>query len=123
MELMSEESQLCGEEVTYFEEQQVRLYNLTADPSEKNNIAAGNQETVAEMRKRLRSHEETMIPPNVHAEVEEGNPNRHGGFFATGWCKALPEAEATQGDDAEPQEPDVVPILHTATEVTVQLTP
>ena len=40
---MSEESQLCGEEVTYFEEQQVRLYNLTADPSEKNNIAAGNQ--------------------------------------------------------------------------------
>ena len=43
VELMSEESQLCGEEVTYFEEQQVRLYNLTADPSEKNNIAAGNQ--------------------------------------------------------------------------------
>ena len=81
---MSEESHLCGEEVTFFEDQQVRLYNLTADPSEKHNIADGNQGLVAELRKRLRRHEETMIPPNVHAEVAEGNPNRHGGFFATG---------------------------------------
>ena len=81
---MSEESQLCGEEVTLFGDQKVRLYNLTADPSERDNIAAGNPGVVAEMRERLRRHEETMIPPNVHAEVAEGNPNRHGGFYATG---------------------------------------
>ena len=44
---MSEESQVCGEEVAFFEGRlPVRLYNLTADPSEKNNVAAGNQELV-----------------------------------------------------------------------------
>ena len=66
---MSEESQLCGEEVTLFGDLKVRLYNLTADPSERNNIAAGNPGVVAQMRERLHRHEETMIPPNVHAEV------------------------------------------------------
>ena len=123
---MSEESQLCGEEVTLFGDQKVRLYNLTADPSERNNIAAGNPGVVAQMRERLRRHEETMIPPNVHAEVAEGNPNRHGGFYATGWCEALPAAEADKGDQdqdhKEIQEPEI-PIAHPATEVTVQLTP
>ena len=120
---MSEESQLCGEEVTLFGDMKVRLYNLTADPSERNNIAAGNPGVVAEMRERLRRHEETMIPPNVHAEVAEGNPNRHGGFFATGWCEALPAAAEADQDVIDQDQELGVPILHPATEVTVQLTP
>ena len=120
---MSEESQLCGEEVTLFGDLKVRLYNLTADPSERDNIAAGNPGVVAEMRERLRRHEETMIPPNVHAEVAEGNPNRHGGFYATGWCEALPAAAEADQDVQDQDQEFEVPILHPATEVTVQLTP
>ena len=120
---MSEESQLCGEEVTLFGDLKVRLYNLTADPSERNNIAAGNPGVVAQMRERLHRHEETMIPPNVHAEVAEGNPNRHGGFYATGWCEALPAAEAEQDTDLQELQESDIPVMHPATEVTVQLTP
>ena len=101
----------------------MRLYNLTSDPSERNNIAAGNPGVVAEMRERLRRHEETMIPPNVHAEVAEGNPNRHGGFYATGWCEALPAAAKADQDVIDQDQELEVPILHPATEVTVQLTP
>ena len=124
-ELMREESeQFCGEEITLLEDfLPVRLYNLTADPSEKINIAKQNEALVAEMRERLRRHEETMIPPNVHAEVAEGNPNRHGGFFATGWCEALPREEEEEEEAVQPIPGTDLPMVHPATEVTVQMTP
>ena len=69
---------------------QVRLFNITADPYEKNNIARENPEIVMDMTRRLMEYHRTMIPPDIHEEIEAGNPNLHGGFWVPGWCKSEP---------------------------------
>ena len=72
----------------------IRLYNLTADPNEQNNLAQDMPEMVEMLSLRLEPYFESMIPPHVAAQVEEGNPNlneNEPGFWSTGWCTAQPE--------------------------------
>ena len=71
-----------------------RLYNLTADPNEHNNLAQDMPEMVEMLSLRLEPYFDSMIPPHVAAQVEEGNPNlneKEPGFWSTGWCTAQPE--------------------------------
>merc|ERR1711899_128557 len=72
----------------------IRLYNLTADPNEQKNLAQDMPEMVEMLSLRLEPYFESMIPPHVAAQVEEGNPNlneNEPGFWSTGWCTAQPE--------------------------------
>ena len=72
---------------------QIRLYNLTSDPNEKNNLAEGMPEIVEMLTEKLKPYFNSMIPPHVKAQVIEGNPNlfENGGFWRPGWCTAEPE--------------------------------
>ena len=72
----------------------VRLYNLTADPTEQNNLAEDMPEMVEMLSLRLEPYFESMITPHVAAQVVEGNPNfneNEPGFWGPGWCTAQPE--------------------------------
>merc|ERR1712168_1473836 len=53
----------------------VRLYNLTSDPTEKENIANQNPEVVNDLMQRLSKYFKSMIPIDVTPEIKEGNPN------------------------------------------------
>ncbi len=76
------------------------MYNLTADPTEHHDVAKTHPHVVRDLLTRIAKHQERMIAPNVAAEVEAGNPNGHGGVFATGWCAALPrKTEIESADD------------------------
>ena len=68
----------------------VQLYNLTADPYEKINIAAQHPKIVQELTQKLQAYGATMIPPDNAPEIEDGNPNKHGGVYGPGWCTAQP---------------------------------
>ena len=68
----------------------VRLYNLTADPEERINVADDNPEIVAALTKRLDKLHATMIPANVHAQLSAGNPDNFNGVFSPGWCNSQP---------------------------------
>ena len=69
-------------------EESVRLFNLTNDPYEKENLALTYPSIVADLKARLSKYFKTMIKPDIADEVQAGNPNNFGGFFTTGWCKA-----------------------------------
>ena len=62
------------------------MYDLGSDPSETHNVASYHPNLVGEMLERLAELERTAILPHVERDVEEGNPNKNGGFYATGWC-------------------------------------
>ena len=68
----------------------VQLYNLTADPEERVNVADDNPEIVAVLTKRLDKLHATMIPANVHAQVSAGNPANFNGVYSPGWCYSQP---------------------------------
>lgn len=55
----------------------VRLFNLTADPTEHFDVAGDHPDLVAEMRERLQLYVDSAIPPNVAPEVVEGNPAKY----------------------------------------------
>ncbi len=80
----------------YCNKLQVRLFNLTADPFEENNIAAENPEIVMKLTRRLQDYHRTMIPPDITAEIKEGNPNLHGGFYGPGWCQSEPRKSTSE---------------------------
>ena len=46
----------------------VELFNLAADPSEKNNVAAANPQVVARLRARLDSYTRAAVPPRAEAQ-------------------------------------------------------
>ena len=69
---------------------QVRLFNLTADPFEKHNLANEMHDVVKDLTNQLQKYFKTMIPPDNAAEIIDGNPNRHGGYLSPGWCQAEP---------------------------------
>ena len=72
----------------------IRLYNLTADPNEQNNLAQDMPEMVEMLSLRLEPYFESMIAPHVAAQVMEGNPNlneNEPGFWSPGWCTAQSE--------------------------------
>ena len=68
----------------------IRLFNLTADPFEKHNLASELPEIVSDLMEKLEKYFNSMIPPDNAAEIIDGNPNRHGGFLGPSWCKAEP---------------------------------
>ena len=43
------------------------------------------------LKERLQFYFESMIPPHVAREVEEGNPNLTNGYWGPGWCTAEPQ--------------------------------
>lgn len=67
-----------------------RLYNLTADPTESNDLAAVLPDLVQDLRSRLEVYDATRIPANTKPEVAEGNPNLYGGVWTPGWCESYP---------------------------------
>ena len=73
------------------ENETLRLYNLTADPFEKINIAKDNSKIVKDLMERLEKYLKSMISPNIKDEIEEGNPNNFGGFWSPGWCQSEPQ--------------------------------
>ncbi len=63
-----------------------RLFNLTADPLETNNIADLHPELVLSMMERIAEIEVTAVPADDPDDAEAGNPNNFGGFWSPGWC-------------------------------------
>ncbi len=47
----------------------VELFNLAADPGEKNNLAAANPEVVAKLRARLETYTRAAVPPKAEAQA------------------------------------------------------
>ena len=47
----------------------VELFNLAADPGEKNNLAAANPEVVAKLRARLETYTHDAVPPKAEAQA------------------------------------------------------
>ena len=72
------------------QEVQTRLFNLTEDPFEKNNLAQEMPQMVQVLSHRLEKYFASMIPPDNAPEIIDGNPNRHGGYLSPGWCRAEP---------------------------------
>ena len=66
---------------------QVRLFDLGADPTESADVAPAHPALAAAMLGRLAELQRTAIPPHVNPNVLAGNPNLNGGFFGTGWCE------------------------------------
>ena len=62
------------------------------DPTEHHNIAKEIVDIVRAMLRRLEEYRETMIPPNIGDDVEQGNPKYFNGTFAPGWCQSEPKA-------------------------------
>lgn len=76
---------------TVCDEMNVQLFNLTADPYEKANLASLFPKIVEDLTLKLKDYGASMIPPDNAPEVEEGNPNQHGGgIYGPGWCTAQP---------------------------------
>ena len=68
----------------------LRLFNLTADPSERNDLILEHPEVAKRLLEKLSGYEATMIPPNLEPGNELGNPNRFGGVWGPGWCQSQP---------------------------------
>ena len=66
------------------------IYYFTEDPNEYHNIAKENPTVVEELKEKLRVYYDSMIPPNIEEQIEEGNPHNFNGTYATGWCKSEP---------------------------------
>ena len=49
-------------------------------------MASYHPKLVEEMLERLAELESTALLPHVEEDVLEGNPNKNGGFYETGWC-------------------------------------
>ncbi|MEY4005544.1 MAG: hypothetical protein RLZZ221_1640 [Verrucomicrobiota bacterium] len=47
----------------------VELFNLAADPGEKNNLAAANPEVVAKLRARIETYTHDAVPPKAEAQA------------------------------------------------------
>ena len=67
-----------------------RLFNLTSDPGESNDLASTHPELVEKLAKRLRSYEATMVPSHMEPEIEAGNPIHNDGLWTHGWCDSKP---------------------------------
>jgi len=86
----------------------VQLFNLTADPEERKDLAKMLPEMTAKMLQRLSEFDEEAVPPDNAKEVKkrpmviypvlitstfqviEGNPWNFGGFYSPGWCQSQP---------------------------------
>lgn len=71
---------------TYIED--IRLYNIRDDPTERNNLAEEKREIVVKLMKRLQKLKETMVPADDPPVAEMGDPSHWGGIFSPGWCIA-----------------------------------
>ena len=68
---------------------EIRLYNITADPSEETDLSddADYADTLATMLTELAAYDATMIDPNDESDDHAGDPDASGNFV-TGWCTA-----------------------------------
>lgn len=86
-----EEGNFCQPNATLtHDDRRVQLFNLAEDPEERHDLARAHPGIVKKLLNRLHELEKRMIPPDVALEIPEGNPNRFGGVFSSGWCKAEP---------------------------------
>ena len=81
---------LTNQKTNNFENDFVRLYNLTSDPYENENLAISHPDVVDDLMGRLSKYVESMIAPQKTDEIAAGNPNENGGFYGPGWCQSLP---------------------------------
>lgn len=63
-----------------------RLYNIKDDPTEHNDIADQNPETVQKLEARIKEYMEQYVPPMYPANDPASNPNNFGGSWTPGWC-------------------------------------
>ena len=75
---------------TQVDPNQIRLFNISADPTERNEISEQHPELVKTMLARLNWYQESMVPPDVANETVAGNPNNFGGIWTDGWCASRP---------------------------------
>ncbi|XP_077995138.1 arylsulfatase B-like isoform X2 [Glandiceps talaboti] len=64
------------------------LFNLKADPTERNNLAGDRPAKVREMKERLEQFKEKLVPAfDPNAGIPDlANPANFGGAWSTGWC-------------------------------------
>ncbi|XP_071095245.1 arylsulfatase B-like [Haliotis cracherodii] len=68
------------------EHELVWLFNLTADPLEKQNLANQMPDVVKTLRARMLEYKKQMVPANFPPEDPKGNPSHFGGVWTPGWC-------------------------------------
>ncbi|XP_067667935.1 arylsulfatase B-like [Haliotis asinina] len=64
----------------------VWLFNLTADPLEKYNLASQMPGVVETLRARMLEYKKQMVPANFPREDPKGDPTNFGGAWTPGWC-------------------------------------
>ncbi|XP_067663023.1 arylsulfatase B-like isoform X2 [Haliotis asinina] len=63
-----------------------QLYNITADPTERHDLATEFPDLLASMKQRLEAWRQSMVPAhNLHADPK-GDPKNWGGIWSPGWC-------------------------------------
>ena len=63
-----------------------KLFNLAADPEEKEDLAEKEPEIAATLLARLKEHLETMLDGTLPDLDEAGDPSNFGGVWTSGWC-------------------------------------
>ncbi|XP_041367682.1 arylsulfatase I-like [Gigantopelta aegis] len=63
-----------------------QLYNITADPSEKFDIASKYPEIVTKLKHRLNKHRTHLVPTTIMRRNRKSNPKYYGGVWSPGWC-------------------------------------
>ena len=64
----------------------VHLFNVTADPEERQDLAFALPDVVQRMQDRIRELMADLVPADYPAQVDEGYP--YDGRWQTGWCEA-----------------------------------
>ncbi|XP_046578742.1 arylsulfatase B-like isoform X4 [Haliotis rubra] len=65
---------------------QYQLYNLTADPTERHNLATKFPDLLASMKQRLEGWRQSMVPAHYPPRDPKGDPKNWGGVWSPGWC-------------------------------------
>ncbi|CAL1548721.1 unnamed protein product [Lymnaea stagnalis] len=64
----------------------VFLYNLTDDPTERNNLANEQPEILQVMLEHYQRHKATKVTPFPQTRYSRADPVHYNGFWSPGWC-------------------------------------
>ena len=71
-----------------FDSLDIALYDLEADPEERNNLSDQLPEVFSDLRRRALMHLANVVEADFPEQDFSGHPRNYGGYFSPGWCQA-----------------------------------
>jgi len=71
-----------------FDSLDIALYDLEADPEERNNLSDQLPEVFSDLRRRALMHLANVVEADFPEQDFNGHPRNYGGYFSPGWCQA-----------------------------------